>query len=197
MKEVETIVSEVIPASWSTTLTGALPVNRDWVRDVQQTQLRSFPTAFLLVLILVSWHLRSIRYGLFAMLPTLVPVVVTLGTMGWLGVTLDIGRAMVAAIVIGIGVDDAIHFLSAYKEARERGLLAAEATQEAIETTGRAIVTTSFALSLGFLTLTGSAWQTISSFGFFVSFTIVTALIATLFMLPAMLCTFDNRSEEP
>jgi predicted RND superfamily exporter protein len=57
---------------------------------------------------------------------------------------------------------------------------------------GRAVVTTSVALSLGFLTLMMSAWQTIASFGFFVSLAIMGALAASLFVLPALIFAFDR-----
>ncbi len=57
----------------------------DWVNDVQATQLRSFPTAFVLVFVMVAIFLGSIRLSLGAMVPTLLPVVVTLGAMGWIG----------------------------------------------------------------------------------------------------------------
>ena len=65
----------------------------------------------------------------------------------------------------------------------------------ALRESGRAIVTTSLALSLGFLTLMTSAWQTIASFGFFVAAAIVGALVATLFVLPALVFSLAPREE--
>ena len=100
------------------------------------------------------------------------------------------GRAMIAAVVIGIGVDDSIHLLGHYKKCRNEGNNAREAIERAILHTGRALVTTSVALSLGFLTLLASAWQTISSFGFFASLAIAGALIATLTVVPALIFVF-------
>ena len=188
----------MLPPDWQVTFTGTIAANNTWVPDVQSTQLRSFPTAFVLVFVLASLFLKSPRLGLIAMIPTFVPVVVTLGAMGWMGLGLDIGRAMVAAVVIGIGVDDSIHFLDAYQRYRREGADSREAARGAIRHVGRALVTTSVALSLGFLTLTASAWQTISSFGFFVSLTIMAALAATLFLLPAILAgPWKRRDEAP
>ena len=181
-----------LPQDWSMQLTGDIALERDWLRDVQATQLRSFPIAFGIVFILVSVFLRSWKLGLAAMVPTLLPVVVVLGAMGWIGMSLDVARAMLAAVVIGIGVDDAIHLLAHYKVRREEGDDPHAAIAAALQHTGRAIVTTSVALALGFLTLMMSAWQTVASFGFFVAIAIMGALVATLFVLPALIFAFTK-----
>ena len=120
------------------------------------------------------------------MWPLLLPVVVVLGTMGGLGMSRDVARAMIAAVVIGIGVDDAIHVLAYYKKRREAGDNSHEAMRAALRHSGRAVVTTSVALALGFLTLMMSAWQTVATFGLFVALSILGALAATLFLLPAL-----------
>jgi predicted RND superfamily exporter protein len=147
----------------------------------------------ILVIALVAIFMRSMRLAAMAIVPTLLPVVVTLGAMGWIGMSLDVGRAMIAAVLIGIGVDDSIHLLSQYKARRLEGQRPREAMSAAVRHCGRAVVTTSVALSLGFLTLMASAWQSISSFGFFVSIAILAALGATLFVLPALVFVFDRE----
>jgi predicted RND superfamily exporter protein len=196
MNEIRAIVDEVVPRSWGVLLTGLLATDEAWTTEVQSTQLRSFPTAFLLVFVLASVFLKSLRLGLAAMIPTLVPVVVVLGSMGWLGLGLDIGRAMVAAVVIGIGVDDAIHFLYDYRRRVVAGAASFEAVRDTIRSTGRAIVTTSVSVAVGFLALLGSAWQTISSFGFFVALSVIAALFSTLFVLPALLLGLPGPSDD-
>jgi hypothetical protein len=184
---VETWRKATIPDSWDVRLTGTLASSHHWMRDIQATQLRSFPVAFGIVFVMVGLFLRSWSLALAAMLPTLLPVVIVLGTMGWLGMSLDIARAMIAAVIIGIGVDDAVHVLDYYKRRRSEGESQRLAITAALHHTGRAVVTTSVALSLGFLTLMMSAWQTVASFGFFVALSITGALTATLFVLPALL----------
>ena len=187
LREVNTILESELRPGWEATLSGMLTINHDWVRDIQSMQLRSFPAAFGLVFVMVALFLQSVRLGLASMVPALLPVVVTLGAMGWMGMTLDVGRAMIAAVVIGIAVDDSIHLLSRYKSCRDRGDPPSLAIRGAVQHVGRALITTSLALSLGFLTLMLSAWQTISSFGFFVAIAIMGALFATLLVLPALI----------
>ena len=71
-----------LPADWKVVLSGESAIGFDWIRDVQATQVRSFPTALVLVFVMVALFLGSMRLSLAAMVPTLLPVVVTLGTMG-------------------------------------------------------------------------------------------------------------------
>lgn len=197
LEDLRSHAASTFPADWRMELTGTLPLGFDWVTDVQATQLRSFPTAFVLVFILVTIFLRSARLGLAALVPALVPVVVVLGAMGITGLSLDVGRAMIAAVVIGISVDDSIHLLHRYQSIRACGEDARFAIRSALLQTGRPIVMTSLALALGFMTLTASAWGTVSSFGFFVSLSILVALVATLYILPALLIVATRRGTSP
>ena len=187
MAEVRAVVEQLVPSSWAVELTGLIATNEAWTTEVQATQLRSLPTALLLVFVLASLFHTSLRIGLVAMIPTVVPVIVVLGVMGWIGLGLDIGRAMVAAVVVGVGVDDAIHFLHDYRRRIEEGASVVDAVRGTVLGTGRAIVITSVSVAVGFLALLGSAWQTIASFGFFVALTVAAALFSTLFLLPALL----------
>jgi len=187
IEQIRAIADRVLPESWQLETSGTHSLGIEWVQDVQATQLRSFPTAFALVLGLVTLMLGSLRLGLVALAPAALPVVVVLGAMGFAGLSLDVGRAMIAAVVIGIAVDDAIHLLHRYEKEWRRTESRSQAVRGALLETGRPIATTSLALALGFLTLTASAWGTVSSFGFFVSLSILIALAATLFVVPALL----------
>jgi predicted RND superfamily exporter protein len=187
LEEVHAILERELPAGFGAVVTGPFAVGYDWVRDVQATQLSSFATAFGLVFGVVALYLRSLRLAAAALVPTLLPAVVVLGAMGWLGLSLDVGRAMIAAVLLGLGVDDAVHLLDRYRALRMRGEPPDEAMAGAVRFVGRAVVTTSLALALGFLSLMVSSWQTVSSFGFFVGIGIVFALVADLVVLPALL----------
>ena len=195
MEEVEEVLARTLPPGWEMSLTGDVALSRDWTRDVQETQHRSFPIAFAIVFLLTSVFFRSWKLGLASMVPMLLPVVAVLGTMGWLGMSLDVARAMIAAIVIGVGVDDAIHFLSHYRNRTAEGVDSRYAAREALLHTGRAIAITSVALTLGFLALMMSAWQTIASFGLYVALAIIGALVATFFVLPSLILSIEPRND--
>ena len=117
----------------------------------------------------------------------------TLGAMGWLGLALDVGSAMVAAVVLGLAVDDAIHLLDAYRGRRAAGDAAPLALAASVRRVGRALVTTSLALSLGFSALALSPWQTVASFGSIAAIAILGALAANLLLLPALLVAFARK----
>jgi predicted RND superfamily exporter protein len=119
---------------------------------------------------------------------------VTLGAMGLVGASLDVGSAMVAAVVIGIAVDDAIHLLAQYGRRRAEGATRPDAMHEAVLHVGRAVATTSIALALGFAALTLSSWKTISGFGGLAAIAILCALVAVLVVLPALVAIFRGRS---
>ncbi len=191
------IAREELPPDWQVIPTGRVAMQHAWIQDVQTTQLRSFPTALGLVFVLVAGFLRSARLGLAALVPTGLPIVVTLGAMGWSGMTLDVGRAMIAAILIGIGVDDSVHILDDYRKRRRAGSPPRTSIRAAVLHTGRAVVTTSLALALGFLTLMASAWQSIASFGFLSAVAILGALVASLLVLPALVFAFSDAPGAP
>src|SRR5262249_31988408 len=132
-----------LPPGWTFSLTGPIVLVRDMLESIQSSQITSFLQAWATIVVLVSLFLRSLRVGFLVMLPTVLPVIATIGAMGLLGIPLDPGSAMVAAVVLGISDDDAIHLLTQYQRARAEGLGAAAAIEAAMVHAGRAIVTTS------------------------------------------------------
>lgn len=180
-------VAAELPAGWRATVTGPLAVVGEMIDEIRATQLRSFALAALIVFFSVVAFLRSVAYGSLAMLPTVVPVLVTLGGMGFAGVALDIGSAMVAAVVLGLAVDNAIHLLWAHRALRAEGLSPTAAAHGALQQTGRPVAITALALGAGFLTLMLSPWHSIASFGLVSGLAIGSALIAALLLLPAAL----------
>ncbi len=193
--EVEAVLAARLPEGWRAELTGPLAVVHEMVDEIRRTQLESFAGAGLVVLVLVALFFRSARMACLAALPTLLPVLATLGVMGWLGASLDVGSAMVAAVVLGIAVDDAIHLLSEYRRHREAGETPAEAMRSAVLRVGRAVATTSIALTLGFAVLTLSSWRTIASFGALSGIAVLGALLSVLVVLPACVSAL-TRSED-
>lgn len=176
-----------LPPGWSFSLTGPIVLVRDMLEAIQASQRSSFLQAWATVGVLVALFLRSARFGLLVLVPTVLPVVATVGAMGILGVPLDPGSAMVAAVVLGISDDDAIHFLTQYRRLRGAGSAAGAAIEGALVHSGRAIVTTSLALALGFATLVLSPWKSVASFGALSALAILAALAAVLVVLPAAL----------
>lgn len=184
-REVDAALARALPPGWRAERTGPFAVVHEMVDEIQRSQVGSFASATVLVLGLIAVFQRSWRAALLAAVPTLLPVLVTLGALGFAGISLDIGGTMVAAVVIGIADDDALHLLEQYRRRRRAGEPAAAAMHAALLHVGRAMVTTSLALATGFAALTVSSWQTIANFGAIAAIAILVALISALFVLPA------------
>ncbi|MBW2269506.1 MAG: MMPL family transporter [Deltaproteobacteria bacterium] len=185
-----------LPAGWTATLTGPFLVVHDMVDSIRAAQMRSFSGAALAVALLLAFYLRSVGWALLAMVPTLLPVVSTLGTMGLLGVPLDVGTAMVAAVVLGIAVDDVVHLLDRFRERRRAGDGHEAAMHAAVRHVGQAVVSTSLALSLGFGALALSPWASIAHFGLISAIAILGALVVDLLVLPALVGELAARRSQ-
>jgi len=184
---VRALVGADLPDGWRAAVTGPLAVVGEMIDELRTTQLRSFALAAVIVFLSVALFFRSWSDGALAMLPTVLPVLVTLGVMGLASVPLDVGSAMVAAVALGLAVDNAIHLLSAYRRQRRGGAPPPEAAIEAVLATGRPIATTSLALTAGFFTLLLSSWNSIAHFGAVCGVALGSAALAALLLLPAAL----------
>ena len=194
-REVDARLAAELPPGWRFELTGPLAVVHEMVDEIQASQVGSFAVATALVLALIALFLRSVQAALLAAVPTLLPVLVTLGLLGFAGISLDVGGTMVAAVVIGIADDDAVHLLDQYRRRRRAGESPAAAMDAALLHVGRALVTNSVALAVGFAALTLSAWQTIANFGLIAAMAITFALLAALFVLPACVLAWERLRE--
>ena len=168
-------------------ITGTSQVGYSGIDSLIKDLLRSLVWAFVLIFGTLVVLFRSLRLGALAMLPNLMPLVIVLGAMGWTGRHLETLSAMVFSIGLGIAVDDTIHYLARWCEERRAGLTVEEAVTRTTERTGRAIVYTSIVLLLGFGVLYTSAFPPNKSFAVLASGVIGSALVADLFLLPALL----------
>ncbi len=156
-------------------------------------QQKSIAAAFLAICVVMTLVLRSIRLGIASMIPNLIPVAMTLGLMGWIGIALNTSTSMIAAVSLGVAVDDTIHFILRYRREMAAGATPDQATVNTILTTGRAIVTTSMVLICGMLVLTTSSMTVVVHFGILMATTMLSALIGDLFLLPVCLKRIDGR----
>jgi predicted RND superfamily exporter protein len=194
---VESEVAARLPAGHAALVSGPLVVVSRMIDEIRDTQIGSFGSAMLLVGALAALCLRSLPLALLAMVPTTLPVLLTLGAMGALGVPLDVGTAMVAAVVLGLGVDEALHLLSAYRRMREDGLEREPAIERALREVGRPLLTSAAALGLGFLVLVFVPWKSLASFGAVSVVAIAASLLADLLVLPALLLATPRRASRP
>jgi len=160
------------------------------------SQIQGFAIAFSVIALLMCLLFRSIRIGLISMVPNLSPVLLTLGVMGWLEIPLDYNKASIAAVAMGIAVDDTIHLVSRYRHEFRLCGDYREALRASLLDVGRAVLITSIALVAGFLVLLVSVLASQGTQGLLLATTIVTALVADFLLMPALVLTFEPFGAE-
>jgi predicted RND superfamily exporter protein len=193
MRRVDALLEGELPEGWRADTTGPLAVVHDMIEAIRDTQLQSFGFAGLAVFVLVGVFFRSLESAALALVPTVLPVVATLGALGLAGIPLDVGSAMVAAVILGVAVDDSVHLLERYQALLGSGHNPSDAIHSAVLAVGPALVTTSAALGVGFAALALSPWQSVASFGLVSSLAIAAALASTLLVLPALLLLIHGK----
>ncbi|HXH05667.1 MAG TPA: MMPL family transporter, partial [Vicinamibacterales bacterium] len=168
-----------------TTVTGSGRLFSTLDHYLVTSQLSSFGTAFVTVFGVIFVLFRSLRYGLLAIVPNLVPVVVVLGAMGWLDISMNVATVMVASVALGVVDDDTIHFISRFRREVEAGAPVETAIEAATVHEARAALTTALINSAGFAVLLLSEYKPTAWFGGLLAATMATAFLAEVFVLPA------------
>jgi len=175
-------------------ITGQAKLVGDMQHYVVDSQVRSFSVAVAVITLLLIVQLRSLRLGLLAMIPNLLPIAVGLGGMYVLGIPLNPGTVMIAAVAIGIVVDDSVHLLAAYQRHALPVAGPQAAVRAAVVEVGRPIAITSGLLASGFLVLLLGSFEPSRQIGQVVAIVIVVALLADLLLLPALLSFWKGPS---
>jgi len=159
---------------------------------VIQSMARSYVGALVLITPLMMLILGSFRRGLVSMIPNVLPILAVLGVMGFLGIRLDSTTMMIGAMIIGIAVDDTIHFMHKFHRHFDQTADLEFSVCETLRTTGSAMLFTSVALALGFLVFGASNMRNIRIFGLFSAFATVVAFAADLWVAPALLAVIER-----
>ena len=187
--KIRSYIKTHFPLDLPTRLTGTLVLQTGTTSDIVAGQIESLSIALAVIFVVMSAMFLSFRIGFLAILPNLLPIGIFFGVMGWLGIRLNFGTSLIAAIALGIAVDSTVHYM-----ARLNLELKGESDQEAaisraVRTVGIPIVYTTVALFLGFLTFAFSSFVPIQNFGILSAVTMFTSLVANLVLLPTMLGT--------
>jgi predicted RND superfamily exporter protein len=150
--------------------------------------------AFLLIALCMLYLFRSFRILLCSLIPNLIPLVMTAGIMGWVGVPLKPSTVLIFSVALGIAIDITIRFLVNYKQQLKQNNFEVQPTViESIHSTGLSIIYTSIVLTAGFVIFCFSDFGGTEALGWLTSITLVTATIANLVLLPALLLVFYKK----
>jgi predicted RND superfamily exporter protein len=154
---------------------------------------RSYAFAIGVITPLMMLLLGSLRRGLVSMVPNLLPIISVLAVMGWLGLAIDTTTMLIGAMVIGIAVDDTIHFMHKFHRYFEESGDLELAVRETLRTTGSALLFTSLVLTAGFSIFGFSEMANIRTFGLLSAFAAMVAFLADLLVAPALLAVVEGR----
>jgi predicted RND superfamily exporter protein len=158
--------------------------------EIATSQFNGFALALLLISIIMIITLGSLRGGLMGMIPNAIPAFLAFGLMGLFGIPLDTDTLLIAPVILGIAVDDTIHFMTHYRVELSKSKSVAIALESAIREVGQAVMFTTMVIGLGFAVLSFSNYLGMAKVGFFGSISIFFALLCDLFLIPAMIIIF-------
>ncbi len=174
------------------TFTGIAPLIEQAQQDIYAGFLSSFVWAFLSIMVVFIFALRSVKAGFIGMLPNLAPIAVVFGFLGWIDCPVDIGMMMSGSIAMGIAVDGAFHFLVCYDATFKECGCRAQATREAYLKTGPPIFNSTMIMAIAMLALTFSSFGPTAQFGWLMSATLLATQFGDLVLLPCLLGFFHT-----
>jgi predicted RND superfamily exporter protein len=180
---------------YSATVQGQTVMFANMEHDVANTLILSLLLSIATVTLILLLFFKNIRMIPFVIIPNVLPVVLILGTMGWIGINVNIGIAISASIIIGIAVDDTIHFLIKYKDARSRNLNLEDSLTYVMHYSGATIIFTTIILSCAFMIFAFSQFIPNIHFGIVTAIALLFAVAIDLVMLPAMISWYDHKDK--
>ena len=152
--------------------------------------------AFLLIALCMLYLFKSVRILVCSLLPNIIPLIITAGVMGWVGVPLKPSTVLVFSVALGIAIDITIRFLVNYKqELTHYNNNVIETVKATIKNTGLSIVYTSLVLTAGFILFCLSGFGGTKALGWLTSLTLLVATITNLVLLPVLLITFNKPTK--
>lgn len=157
----------------------------------------SIAWAFLLIALCMLYLFRSFRILVCSLIPNLIPLIITAGVMGWVGVPLKPSTVLVFSVALGIAIDVTIRFLVNYKQELNRNDFDLVKTViDTIHSTGISIIYTSMVLIAGFVIFCFSGFGGTQALGWLTSLTLITATLTNLVLLPALLISMGEKKKK-
>ncbi len=193
LRELEQRLQREFAGTARVTVTGLIPLLARTLAAAMDSAVASSFISFLSITLFMVLLLGHVRLGLMSMLPNLVPILLALGCMGWLGIPLDMYTMLSGSIAIGLAVDDTIHFMHGFQYASSQGLGVEQAVVRTMQTAGRAMIISSVVLAAGAFVCTVSTLRQFHLFGMLNGSAILLALVADFLISPAVVAVLFGR----
>jgi len=187
-------ISKIFPEDrYEVSITGKAFIFEKGTKYLVNNLILSLSFAIILIAIFMAWMFRNTKMIVISLIPNLLPLLITAGLMGFLGVPIKPSTILVFSIAFGISVDDTIHFLAKYRqELIVNKWKIKKSVYAALKETGVSMFYTSIVLFFGFSVFTISSFGGTVALGALVSATLLFAMLANLLLLPSLLLSLEK-----
>ena len=193
-ENIQTKIDKLFPKErYTVTMTGKALVFQKGTTYLVKNLAISLSLAIILIALFMAYMFRSFRMIIISLIPNLIPLLVTAGLMGYLGVPIKPSTILVFSIAFGISVDDTIHFLAKYRqELQANNWKIKTSVYGALRETGVSMFYTSIVLFFGFSVFIISSFGGTVALGALVSITLLFAMLSNLLLLPSLLLSLER-----
>lgn len=189
LRELEKEMKEILNPHLEFGMTGESLLINKGADSLVSGQVSGIALLLVVVFVLMSILFVNVKAGLLSLVPNLLPIILNFGIMVLLGIPLNIGSCMVAAMAIGIAVDDTIHLMTRYNREMRDLQDQQKAVEVCIHAELRPVLSTSISLAICFAVLSFSSFVPVAHFGLLSAMVMIHALLADLFVTPLLLST--------
>ncbi len=187
LQELQVHLEKTLPAGVEVQLTGMIPLLADTITAAITSAGQSYAIAIVLIAFMMMLLLGNIKLGLISMIPNLFPVFFVIAFMVIFNIPFDLFTMLVGTIVLGLAVDDNVHFMHNFRRYYDEGKCVDEAVRLTLTGSGRAMLITTIVLSIGFYVYLFASMANLFNFGLLAGTAIIVALAADLVLAPALM----------
>jgi uncharacterized protein len=189
----DAMLHALVPPPLEARITGTGLLRLETNDEFTNGLFRNLLIAALAMAALLTVTLGSLRLGIVALVPNLVPIFLVYGVLGWIGMSLNAATVTTGAAALGNAVDDTVQYLDRYRRRRRAGESGVEARRQTLEMVGIPMIASDVVLALGFCVFLFSRFAPVASLGLLGATAMVLSLLANLFVLPIMVTVGEAR----
>lgn len=187
LNDLQTHLEKTLPAGVEVQLTGMIPLLADTITAAITSAGESYVIALVLIGVMMMLLLGNLKLGMVSMIPNLFPVFFVIAVMVLFNIPFDLFTMLVGTIVLGLAVDDNVHFMHNFRRYYDEGKSVEEAVRLTLTGSGRAMLITTIVLSIGFYVYLFASMANLFNFGLLAGTAIIVALLADIVLAPALM----------
>ncbi len=184
-------------AKYDVNITGTSYIFLKGNKYMESSLVESLILAFVLITLIMIYLFRTWQMVIISIIPNIIPIIITIGLMGYLDIRLKPSTILIFSIAYGLSSDFTIYFLNRYRhEFKLRTNTISQIISNTMRETGVSMLYTAFVLFFGFIIYTASSFGGTISMGILVSFTLIVAVISNLLILPSLLLWLEKSTNK-